>query len=102
MFETNKVFNIPICFIRNKFYEKRRIIQDLYFLGKVSDIRELKDFTFFNFNAEIAINIGGDNAVGTHDCNARTNHRLIVFINHSTRYLKLFGIYTTGEQYEYV
>ena len=98
MCASDKVFYIYS--FRNKFYEKRRIIQDLYFLGIVSVIRELKDCAFFNVNAEIAINIGVDKAMGTQDCNTRTNHRLIGFINHRTSYLKLFGIYTTGEQYE--
>ena len=95
---TDKVFYIYS--FRNKFYEKSRIIQDLYFPRIVSVIRELKDFTFFNVNAEIAINIGVDKAMGTQDYNTRTNHRLIGFINHCTSYIKLFGIYTTGEQYE--
>ncbi len=80
------------------FNEKSRIIQDLYYLGIESYIRELKDFTFFNFNAEIAIKIGADNAMGTHDCNGRTNQLLIIVccINHLPRYRKLFSTYTTG------
>ena len=98
MCATDKVFYIYS--FRNKFYEKRRIIQDLYFLGIVSDIRELKDCAFFNVNAEIAIYIGDSTAVGIFDLNFRENYRFMDFINHCTSYLKLFGIYTTGEQYE--
>lgn len=57
MYVTNNAFYIYISF-RYKFNEKRRIIQDLYFLGIVSNIRDIKDCAFFNFNAEIAIKIG--------------------------------------------
>ena len=72
--------------------------------------RELKDCTFFNFNAEIAINIGVGIATGSYNLNARTNQWLFEFIdftdftitNHLTRYSKLFGTYTTDEQYKYV
>ena len=80
------------------FNEKSRIIQDLYYLGIESHKRELKDFTFFNFDAEIAIKICVDNAMGTLDSNGRANQLLIIVccINHLTRYLKLLGIYTTG------
>ena len=83
---------------RFHFNEKSRIIQDLYYLGIESHIRELKDFTFFNFNAEIAIKISVDNAMGTLDSNGRANQLLIIVcsINHLTRYLKLLGTYTTG------
>ena len=58
---------------RFHFNEKSRIIQDLYYLGIVSYTRELKDCAFFNFNAEIAVNISGDTATGNHILNARTN-----------------------------
>ena len=85
--------------INFQFNDKRRIIQDLNFLGNVSHIREPEDCTFFNFNTEIAIYIGGNTAVGTLNLNGRTNQRLIVFcINNLTRYLILFGTYTTDEQ----
>ena len=81
-----------------QFNNKRRIIQDLYFLGSVSHKRELKDCTFFNFNVEIAVNIGVSTATSIDVINARTDQWLIVFIiNHLTRYLKLFGTDTTGE-----
>ena len=83
---------------RFHFNKKSRIIQDLYYLGIESHIRELKDFTFFNFDAEIAIKISVDNAMGTHDGNGRANQLLIIVcsINHLTRYLKRLGTYTTG------
>ena len=81
-----------------QFNDKRRIIQDLYFPGKISHKRKLKGITFFNFNAEIAIKISVDNAMGTHDGNGRANQLLIIVcsINHLTRYLKRLGTYTTG------
>ena len=86
------IWQTRIIRIWQQYYDKRRIIQDLYFLGIVSHIREPKDSTFFNFNAEIAINIGGSTAVCTLNLNGRANQRLIVFcINHITRYLKLLG-----------
>ena len=74
------------------FNEKSRIIQDLYYLGIESHKRELKDFTFFNFNAEIAITIGGGTTVGTHNHNTRTDTlQTVSCINHLTRYHKLLG-----------
>ena len=87
---------------RFHFNEKRRIIQDLYYLGIESNKRELKDLIFFNFNAEIAIKIGADTAMGTHDSNASANQLLIIVcsINHLTRYHKLLGTYTAGAQNE--
>ena len=83
---------------RFHFNEKSRIIQDLYYLGIESHIRELKDCAFFNFDAEIAIKIGADNAMGTLDSNGRANQLLIIVcsINHLSRYRKLLGTYTTG------
>ena len=97
------VVGIYIIFVFFQFNEKRRVIQDLYFLGMVSHIREPKDSAFFNINAEIAINIGGSTAVGIFNLNERTNKWLFVFrVNHLTCYLKLFGTYTTDEQYKYV
>ena len=82
-----------------QFNEKRRIIQDLYFPGKISHKRKLKGITFFNFNAEIAIKIRTNSAVGTFDLNDRKNQRLFVYcVNYLTSYLKLFSIYTTHEQ----
>ena len=100
MYATFRDFNIYFSFT-NKFYDKRRIIQDLNFLGIVSDIREIKDSAFLNVNAEIAIKVSGSTAVGTLNLNAHTNQRLIIScINHRTSYPKLLGIYTTGHQYE--
>lgn len=82
-----------------QFNDKRRIIQDLYFSGKISIIRELKGIAFLNFNAEIAIKIRTNSAVGTFDLNDRKNQRLFVYcVNYLTSYLKLFSIYTTHEQ----
>ncbi len=77
---------------RFHFNEKSRIIQDLYYLGIESHKRELKDFTFFNLNAEIAITIGGGTTVGTHNHNTRTDTlQAVSCINHLTRYHKLLG-----------
>ena len=80
-----------------QFNYKRGIIQDLYYLSIISCTFELKDFTFFNFNAEIAITIGGCMAVGTDNKYDYTETRFIGRINHLTRNLKLFGTNTKGE-----
>ena len=87
------VVGIYMIFVFFQFNEKRRVIQDLYFLGMVSHLREPKDSAFFNINAEIAINIGGNTAVGTLNLNGRTNQRIFFCFYHLTCYLKLFGTY---------
>ena len=99
-----KSANVILNFLKRfrvvfQFNDKRRIIQYLNFLGITSRIREMKGIAFFNFNAEIAIKIRTNTAVGTFYPNDRTNQRLFIFrINHLTCYLKLFGTYTTDDQ----
>ena len=99
-----KSANVILNFLKRfrvvfQFNDKRRIIQYLNFLGITSRIRELKGIAFFNFNAEIAIKIRTNTAVGTFYPNDRTNQRLFVYcVNYLTSYLKLFSIYTTHEQ----